>query len=343
MRVLVTGAAGFIGHHACREFLDSGHDVVGIDTDGRAGDFRRLEENGCADHPRFKLFVWDLRKPIPGALATGLGHIQCIVNLASDSHVDNSIADPAPFVSNNIGVMLTMLEYARHLSSLQSFWQVSTDEVYGPSGPGTIHSLPCDTNDRHSPSNPYAASKAAQENLCHAWRKTYGVPIGIVNAMNNFGERQNNEKFIPKAISLLRQSRPVPVHARHMFVSAVNDTKWVAGSRGWLHVDDFALALRLLAERIPSRELTDYEQQQYHVPGEELTNIEVVQEIADVMGVKPIIQLVDAHTARPGHDFSYSLDGVEMCRVGWKPRRSLEERFRQVVEWATPENLEKWK
>lgn len=342
MRVLVTGAAGFIGHHVCRAFLDQGHQVLGLDTLDRAGNPLRLRENGCEAHPSFTFLVWDLRRPIPAALAGQLGDVEVILNLASDSHVDDSIREPAPLVANNVGLMITMLEYARGLSSLKAFWQVSTDEVYGPSGFGTDHPLPCSTLSIHRPSNPYAASKAAQENLAHAWRNTYGLPIGIVNSMNVFGERQSPEKFVPMAISLLKKGEVVPVHAQWMFFPAENDTRFVPGSRGWVYAEDFALALRLLVERIPTRELAG-DQQKYHVVGEPLNNAEVVGRLARIMGVPVRFEFVDCLSVRPGHDFSYALDGSYMARVGWHPLYSLEYRLRQTVQWALNDDLEKWR
>jgi hypothetical protein len=134
-------------------------------------------------------------------IAYELGNnIEFIVHMAAETHVDNSISDPVPFIRNNVESTISLLEYTRGLirsgCDLKAFFYVSTDEVFGPALGTTMF----DEWDRHKPTNPYSSSKSAAENICIAYENTYKIPLMIVNVMNAFGERQHPEKFIPKCI-----------------------------------------------------------------------------------------------------------------------------------------------
>ncbi len=192
-RVLVTGAAGFIGHHFVEHVLKTTDwEVVGIASFRHRGCPLRLRH--LIEDPRFELITTDLAAPITLRVAEMIGEVDQIVNFASESHVDRSIDAPRPFVINNVELMLTVLEYARIVRPSRII-QVSTDEVYGPALFG----------ERHAewspiiPSNPYSASKAAQEALGVAYWRTFGLPIVLINSMNLVGERQDGEKFLAVA------------------------------------------------------------------------------------------------------------------------------------------------
>jgi dTDP-glucose 4,6-dehydratase len=216
-RVLFTGHGGFVGHHCLEYFLEkTDWELLCIDSFRHKGTCRRVVEVG-GDNPRVKTFKHDLTAPIDTPLdrllhdvrpaPSGEGHqfssIDYIINMASDSAVERSVTDPTACVRNNVDLMLNMLEYARLVARPKLFIHISTDEVYGeaPCWGGHPEWAPI------MPSNPYAASKAAQEALAISYWRTYRLPIVIVNIMNIIGERQDPEKFLPKLIQKDSQGR----------------------------------------------------------------------------------------------------------------------------------------
>src|SRR5579859_1981605 len=222
--LLMTGIAGFLGHHAAAHFLaETDWRITGLVSFRHRGDPMRLE---CAADPRVRILYHDLCGPISPRLAEEIGSVDYILNVAAESHVDRSITDPVPFVRNNVDVVLNMLEYSR-LVKPQAFIQVSTDEVYGPAPDGTdFHEW-----DPLIPSNPYSASKACQEMIAISYWRTYGAPVVLMNAMNLIGERQDPEKFVPTVIRSVVAGESVPIHAT---------AEGQPGSRFYLHARNYA-------------------------------------------------------------------------------------------------------
>ena len=208
-RVLLTGGLGFIGSHTVEHWLkNTDWDIVVMDALRFSGRIERLTDIDGYDPKRVEVVWHDLRSPVHSQLIEKLGNIDYIVNMASDSHVDRSITHPVDFVQNNVNLVLNMLEYARHIEP-EKFIQVSTDEVYGPAPLGHDHV----EGEPHRPSNPYSASKAAQEAIAYSYWRTYGIPITITNTMNNFGERQHPEKYVPMVIRRI-VNETIHVHGR---------------------------------------------------------------------------------------------------------------------------------
>jgi len=257
-------------------------------------------------------------------MVIGLGNPEVIFNVASGSHVDRSIAQPVPFIENNVALVLNMLEYARKVKP-RAFIQVSTDEVYG-SAPPDYSNLEWDSI---MPSNPYAASKAAQEAIAISYWRTYGVPVVITNTMNNFGENQNKEKFIPLVVEKILTGEPLSVHG------TFKGEKFVSGSRVWLHAENHAHALVHIVNncRIHSFADGDHFPLRLHVSGEEdLTNLEIVKRASKILGLSANLVLEDYHGSRPGHDLRYSLDGSTLRHEHeWVPPRSFEDSFEATV------------
>lgn len=330
IRVLLTGGGGFIGSHCVSHWMRTTQwHVTVIDSFRHRGRVERLRPSVEMFPDRIRLAKVDLAEPMRDA-QSGLAWaalrreppFDVIVNMASESHVDRSIDDPVGTWKNNCNLVQTMLEYAREKPT-GVFVQISTDEVYGPAAPGQLH----EEWSPILPSNPYAASKAAQEALAISYWRTYGVPLVITNTMNNFGEWQDSEKFIPKTIRSLLEGRPAVVHGEPGHT----------GSRFYLHAANHADAIRHIVEqtvvaKYPVRQRPD----RYNVVGEEeVSNEDMVRQIAHVLGVEPQLEFVDFHKTRPGHDRRYGLTGAKLASTGWKAPFSYHDSLRQTVLWYT--------
>lgn len=310
MRVLLTGAAGFIGHHVLSYLLDkTDWEIVALVKMDKVGDLRRIQEE-CPDTKRC-LIVWnDLKSPVPNYL----GNFNLILHFGAETHVDDSIANPMSFVMSNVVGTANLLEFAlRRLDG--RFLYFSTDEVFGPAPVG-VEFKP---HDVHNPNNPYAATKSAAEQLVKAYRNTYALPVLIVRGMNVFGERQHPQKFIPKVIGKLLKDELITIHA---------SKDGTPGSRFYIYAKDVADGVRY-ALGLPETE----KYPTYHIVGErEVDNLTLVRNIADIMGKTDALkyELVDFHSSRPGHDLRYAL--AEHL-PGWSRPSSFDQRLRQTVEW----------
>ncbi len=329
-RVLLTGGLGFIGSHTVEHWLkNTDWDIVVMDALRFSGRIERLTDIEGFDPERVSVVWHDMRAPLHSQIQDKIGKIDYIVNMASDSHVDRSITHPVDFVQNNVNLVLNMLEYAREVKP-EKFIQVSTDEVYGPAPDGHDHV----EGEPHRPSNPYSASKSAQEAIAYSYWRTFDVPVIITNTMNNFGERQHPEKYVPMVIKKILAGEQIDIHSKPNA-----DGTWEIGSRVWLHARNHADAIQHILENIGVTYYIDSnvtpDIQRFNVAGEqEIDNLQIVKMIADIMGEEPIYELVDFHSSRPGHDLRYSLDGTKLKEHGWNAPISVAESFRRTVEWT---------
>jgi dTDP-glucose 4,6-dehydratase len=326
-RVLLTGAAGFVGSHVLRHLLvNTDADIVCPVTFRHKGVPPRLHSaiDSVPDGlRRVTTVMLDLTAPIDSVTEAMIGDIDVIMNVASESHVDRSITDPGPFIENNVRLITNVLDYARRVKP-RMVLQMSTDEVYGPAYGDHRHT----EWETIAPSNPYSASKAAQEAVCFSYWRTYGVPVVITNTMNIIGELQDPEKFVPKTIRAIRDGRPVTVHC------APDGTP---GSRFYLHARNLADAWLHLAhthqpQMYPEHTLPS----RFNIVGErEVDNVTMVELIAAAMDAPyPRIERVNFHASRPGHDLRYALDGSKLAATGWKAPIPFEDSLRRAVRWT---------
>jgi dTDP-glucose 4,6-dehydratase len=314
--VLIAGSGGFIGNYCVKEFIGDWN-VIGLHKAGYA------DTKDAKDAPA-KTIIHDLNSP-PRPVAC-----DAIINLAAESHVDKSIAAPVPFIMNNVACALNMLEMAR-LARPRCFLQVSTDEVFGPAPDGTYF----EEWDRQIPSSPYAASKTAQEAVAISYWRTYRIPVVIVRLMNNYGVGQNLEKMVPKTVRLLKEGKPVPVHAEYQ--DCMDDLThygvWRAGSRTWLHAANTASALRFILENVTPAMYPDADRPAcFHIAGDqELANDVLVHRAAIILNVPAKIEYVDFHTSRPGHDRRYALRSTKLQELGWVPPKDFDTSFKETV------------
>jgi dTDP-glucose 4,6-dehydratase len=319
---LITGSAGFAGAHIVDHVLiNTDWSIVGIDSFRHRGDSLRVYQ----DSKRYEIITHDLTSPISDRLINKIGHVDYILNVASESHVDRSITDPIPFVENNVKLMLNILEYARAVNP-SMFLQMSTDEVYGAAPDCMLHPEWSPV----LPSNPYSASKAAQEAIAISYWRTYDIPLIITNTMNLFGERQDKEKFIPSTISKIERGEMVTIHGNDEYI----------GKRFYLHARNQADAQLYLLKRGHVTHYADTKDRvvfpdRFNVVGDvEMDNLEMAQIIAKKMSKELKYKLVDFHAARPGHDRRYALDGAKMAGLGWKAPIPFEDSLMRTIEWT---------
>lgn len=318
MRALVTGGAGFIGHHLVEHILRATDwRVVVLDRLDTSGSLQRLTEiSDWGRHRKRVDFVWhDLKAPIPSRLAAQIGVVDYVFHLAAGTHVDRSITDPLAFVYDNVVGTAHALEWAR-ANPPGRFLYMSTDEVFGPAAQDAAYR----EWDRYNAGNPYSATKAGAEELCLAYHNTYGVPVQIVHCMNAIGERQHVEKMVPNTIRKVRDGEIVTIHA--------NKTKTQAGSRFYIHARNIADALLFVLSHGDTGN-------KFNIVGErEVDNLELAQMIAHHVGRPLRYEMVDFHSSRPGHDLRYALDGSKLADMGWSPPVSFDAGLERVVKWT---------
>jgi len=237
--LLLTGGAGFIGHHVVEGVLkNTGWNIVVLDRLDISGNLERLQdiEIWKREKQRVKFIWWDLKAPINEHVKKDVGQIDYIWHLAASSHVDRSIIDPLSFVMDNVVGTTNLLIYAKD-NPVEKFIYFSTDEVFGPMENG----IPFKEWDRYRASNPYAASKAGGEEMSYSFYNTYKLPIIITHTMNVFGERQHPEKFIPLTIKKVLAGETVLIHS--------DKTKTISGSRFWIHARNVCKALLFINEK----------------------------------------------------------------------------------------------
>ena len=325
-RYLVTGGAGFIGSAVVRHLIrQTPHQVLVVDKLTYAGNRDNLEP--VSNDPRLAFLQADIGDAAAMRQAFAEFRPDIVMHLAAESHVDRSIDGPAAFIETNIvGSFVLLQEALRHYRSLAPteqagfrFHQISTDEVFGSLGEDGLFS----ETSPYQPNSPYSASKAASDHLARAWHHTYGLPVVLSNCSNNYGPYHFPEKLIPLMILNALEGKALPVYGSG------------AQIRDWLHVEDHARALAVIAERGRIGE-------SYNVGGSaERSNLQVVKAICALMDelapdavVGPRERLIRFVADRPGHDQRYAIDASKIEReLGWRPQESFESGLRSTVAW----------
>jgi dTDP-glucose 4,6-dehydratase len=320
--VLISGGCGFIGHHMVEFFLkETDCDLYIVDKLTYASyGLDRLREIGALENPRVHLYIYDLTSEIDQGFLQELKDIQYIIHLAAETHVDNSISDPKHCIMNNVLSTTNLLEFARKLEKIEKFLYFSTDEVYGPALDGKLFK----EYERHNPTNPYSASKSASEMICKSYANTYKIPLIICNTMNVYGERQHNEKFIPKCIHNILNDKIINIHSYPYH----DGDEIIAGSRFYIYAKDVALAVYFILQKGIVGET-------YNIAGQdEIRNDELCDKIADILHKTVKKSYIQHDDKRPGHDLRYGLDGSKLFKLDWKPECSANTYLRKIVEWT---------
>mgnify|MGYP003392474415 CR=1 FL=1 len=331
-KFLVTGGAGFIGSAVVRRLIaHTPHDVLVVDKLTYAGNLDSLA--AVANDSRYFFERADIADASTMRQIVSRFSPDVILHLAAESHVDRSIDGPGDFIQTNIVGTFSLLQAAlEHWRALPPgrreafrFHHVSTDEVFGSLGADGYFS----EDTAYRPSSPYSASKASSDHLVHAWRHTYDLPVVITNCSNNYGPYQFPEKLIPLMIVNALEGKPLPVYGTG------------ANIRDWLHVEDHAEALVMVAERAASGA-------NYNIGGHnEYSNLSVVKlictmldELAPEAAIGRRENLISFVTDRPGHDARYAIDASKIANeLGWRPRNTFETGLRETVQWYLDNQL----
>lgn len=329
-RVLLTGASGFFGSHLLRHLMvNTNWEFVLPCSWTHKGTPERVENaiNGL-DKSRVKIITHDLTAPFTEYTKKRIGKIDIILNIASNSHVHRSIDNPGEFIIGNNALVYNLLEFAREVKP-ELFLQFSTDEVYGDAPIGVNYKEWSPIR----PSNPYSASKAAQEAAVFAYWRTYNLPVIITNTMNLFGETQDPEKYVAQLIRKIHNGETVTVHG-----SVGN-----IGSRFYLHARNAADAVLFIINNIKPVLHGDGvdRPERFNIVGDvEKDNLELAKLVAKILGKELNYTLEDYHATRPGHDRRYALDGTKLKEAGWTAPMEFEASLKKSIEWTL--NNQQW-
>jgi dTDP-glucose 4,6-dehydratase len=303
---LVTGGAGFIGsnfvHYVVANYPN--WQITNLDKLTYAGNLENLKEIEERDSYRFVKGDICERETVEPLVAEA----DLIINFAAETHVDRSIHQAGEFILTDVFGTYVLLEAMRSHPRARLFIQISTDEVYGE-----ILSGSAKETDALMPRNPYSASKAGADRLAYSYFTTYGLPVLVTRASNNYGPRQYPEKVIPLFITNAMEDSKLPLYGDGGQV------------RDWLYVEDHCRALDLLVEKGEPGET-------YNIGGgTEITNLELTRRILKLVGKSDA--LIQNVKDRPGHDRRYSLDTTKLKRLGWEPQQSFGEGLAATVDW----------
>jgi dTDP-glucose 4,6-dehydratase len=310
--VYITGCLGFMGSYVTREALSKGWYVRGIDKITYAANEKLLEEFG-----KYENFAFE-KKDINDI--DFLYDCDYVINLAAETHVDNSIVNSDAFIHSNIKGVHHILELIRenHHFKMPILLHFSTDEVYGDIKEGKHKET-----DLLKPSNPYSATKAAADMLILAWARTYKVPYIIVRPTNNYGIGQYVEKLIPKSCKFIKLDRKIPLHEQGFPI------------RTWLHAKDTAKAIESIIESNVVNEI-------FNISGDfEQSNIStVIQILYEYLGVKSqniasidLNSFIDFNYNRIGQDARYAIDDSKLRQLGWEPKCNFKDELIEIVSY----------
>jgi len=303
MKVLITGGAGFIGSQIVRDMLPRSERVIVFDKFTYSGFREHLPET-----PKLTVYKGDLAGPDIPNIFLKFNGFDLVIHVAAESSVDKSISVYDEFINSNIlgSANLFKMCLAFKVPKVINF---GTDEIYGDLKPGDdafTELTPV------KPRNIYSASKAGQVHMAEAFHHTFGLPVVTICPSNCYGPRQLPEKLLPRMIHLMNKGEPLPVYGTGKNI------------REWLFVEDVSSAVRLLAEKGVAGE-------RYNVgSGNERTNLEILQTLADMMGKDLNVKFIED---RKGHDFRYAIDYSKIAALGWRPETDLPDGLGKTIEW----------
>lgn len=310
MKVLITGGAGFIGSNFVNQYLHTVDRLVCVDNLSYAGNTDNFDLK-VWDNPHFRFIKEDINNTPAITKLIENHEIDCIIHMAAESHVDNSIDNPLLFAQVNSLGTLSMLHAAHNAWTNycnKKFIYVSTDEVYGSIKTGSFTE-----KSRYKPNSPYSASKAAGDMFCRAYYRTHVLPVIVTHCSNNYGANQHSEKFIPTVIRSLKSGKKIPVYGDGSNI------------RNWLHVSDHCKGIMRTITAGNPGEIYNFGS------SVELTNLEIIKTICNALSL-PFKDSIEFVRDRKGHDFRYSVDSSKArTELGWSEDISFNEGIAALV------------
>jgi dTDP-glucose 4,6-dehydratase len=304
--MLITGGAGFIGHHLVQEFINDYKIICTVRPN--SSNLDRLDEF----KDKITIIEHDLRDTYDN-LFDRLKDVEVILHAGGNPSAESSLHDPTSVVLDNIVGTLNLLELARKLP-LKRFVFYGAGEVFGPIPPDTDSN----PNDAYNSVSPYSASKAGGEELCIAYAKSFGVPVSITHITNTFGERSQSKRFPVIVIDKVLKDQTLDIHI---------------GGRKWFYVGDVASQTRFMIEHQSGL----YEK--WNSCGLEfISNLDFATKIATILGKELKYNLISS--TRPGHESHLSMNPQKFYDMGWVPKFSITERLTQTVSWY--KNNQSW-
>ena len=320
--ILITGGAGFIGSHIIKRFVNNypDYNIYNVDSLTYAGNLDNLKE--IENKKNYFFFKIDINNHREILKLFKNKNITDVIHLAAESHVDKSIENSFEFAKTNVLGTLSLLEACKSswdlLSKNNTFYHISTDEVYGSLGlDGSFSEI-----SKYDPNSPYSASKASSDHFVRAYHKTYGLQILISNCSNNYGPFQHHEKLIPNILNCLKDERKIPIYG---------DGKNI---RDWLYVEDHCEAIELIFNKGIVGET-------YNIGGDyEISNLDLAKMIIkkfdeiklnQIGSSNKLIEFVDD---RLGHDFRYAIDYSKIKKgLGWSPKTPFDVGIKKTINW----------
>lgn len=303
MNYLITGCFGFIGFNFIKNLISQNNDIFVYGIDSLQNECSLKNEELSKNFENFKFYNLDIN----AIDNLEISDIDCLINFAAESHVDNSIYNPELFIDSNVKGVSKLLKFGMK-NNIENFLHVSTDEVYG-----SIEKDYFNEKDKFNPSSPYSASKASAELIINSYQKTYDYMVTIVRPANNYGIYQQPEKLIPFSIAKLESGENLEIYGDGQNI------------RHWLSVNDTVTAILTILSNGRKGEIFNIGSEYY------LSNLELSKKLINIFNLSE--EKISFVEDRPGHDYRYATNIEKLKSIGWSPSSNFDVELEKTVAW----------